>query len=464
MSKTNALAKFYCDQTAVKAGSKAIHKKIGDENGLMLIFVFSMPYTEQQYISLCKKQIEKKFSFGNGHGYSQRDLETLSQHIEEKTGVCISLSTLKRLWKNSFKQSPQLATLNALAAVLEYKDWQDFKLQSQKQTRRPKPLVTGIFIGLAIVTVTAFVIGGLGDGNMKEAKRSTVKVKGSVQFTAEKTVTSGIPNTVFFKYDISNVEADSFFIQQTWNDNHRVRIDPKGNTTSDIYYESGYHRARLLANDSIIAMQPIHILSDGWEPHVYYSDKDLVPIDFRHENFIGNGQLHLSRELLQKQQVDLSKSFYSRVSNSQVFNVPSDNFSISTRMKSDSAFSSLCPWMNLMLVTEKHMFYISLQKKGCERYAGYKLGEIIKNGEGSDLSALGCNTYDWQEVEIKVRNKKATILINGNEAFTEVFKEDFGNIVGLTYIFEGTGSIDYVKLTKADDEVVFQDEFDGVAQ
>lgn len=89
-----------------------------------------MTFDEQAYIALCRKQIEHKFAFGNGTGYTQRDLEFLAQHIEEKTGITLSLSTMKRLWKGNFKQSPQIATLNALAAVLDYKDWQEFKLQN----------------------------------------------------------------------------------------------------------------------------------------------------------------------------------------------------------------------------------------------------------------------------------------------------------------------------------------------
>lgn len=421
-----------------------------------------MALSEQQFISLAKEQIEKKFSFGNGHGYSQRDLEALSQHIEEKTGVCISLSTLKRLWKNDFKQSPQLATLNALASILDYKDWQDFKQHNQKKGTDPKPLVTGIVIGLVAIVITAFIIGGFNDSDVKEkkkAKTGSVKVKGPIHFSAQKTVTSGIPNTVFFKYDLSNVEADSFFIQQSWNDIHKIKIDPQGNTFSDIYYESGFHRARLIANDSVIAMQPIHILSNGWEPHAYHSDKDIVPIDFKNEKFIQDGRLHLSKDLLEKRGVNLS-NFYTRISNSQIFNLPSDNFNFITRVKSDTVLNSLCPWINVIIVTDVHIFWVNLQNKGCEKYGGYKLGEIVRNGQDTDLSPMGCNIYDWQEIGINVREKNAEIYLNGKLAFTEDFQEDFGEIVGLIYVFEGAGSIDYVKLTSVDNKTVFEDRFD----
>lgn len=417
-----------------------------------------MAYSEDHYIRLCIKEIEKKFSFTNGKGSTQRNLEILTRKIEEKTGVCISLSTLKRLWKSDFKQRPQSATLNALASLLEYRDWQEFKEANPVKARRFSPKNILAYFGVIFILLV-IIFGFL----FLKPDHNTPKdpvINGPVKFTAEKTVTSGIPNTVIFHYDVSNVEADSFFIQQTWNDHHRVRIDPKGSTYTSIYYESGYHRARLIANNTEIALLPVHILSNGWEPHVYYSYADKMPIDFRNEDFIENGLLHLTKSLLEKKHVDFSKSFFTRISNSQQFNVNSDNFNLVSRVKLDSMDNSLCPWINLIVVTEIHIFMVTMHQKGCERHAYYKLGEVQRNGSDSDLSALGGNLFDWQEIGISVKNKNAVISINGKAEFTETYKEDFGKITGLIYIFERTGSIDYVKLTDVDGKMVFEDRFD----
>lgn len=410
-----------------------------------------MTFDEDAYIALCKEKIEKKFAFGNGNGYTQRDLESLAQTIEEKTGITLSLSTLKRLWKGDFKQSPQIATLNALAAVLDYKDWREFKLQNQpvkkpSATRRPWGWLA---LGLVAIPVIVILI------NLPRR----VRVNGPVHFTAEKTVTSGIPNTVIFKYDLTNVEADHFFFQQSWNTEHRVAIDPKGKAYTSIYYEPGYHRAKLFANDSLIAMQPVHILSDGWEPNLYYNDEDNEPINFKNERFIDDGHLHLNKELLDKRNVNVLRSFRTRVSISQDFKISSDNFSLLSRMKVDSITDKLCPWMQVTVVTEKNIFWISLQNKGCENYANYKTGEVFRSGENNDLSALGVDIYDWQDVGITVKNRKAKININGKVVFEETYKEDFGIIKGLFYMFDGTGSLDYVRLDDENGEVVFEDDF-----
>ena len=422
-----------------------------------------MTKPELWFISLCKKQIEEKFAF-DSQGYTQRDLETLSSHIEKRTGVIISLSTLKRVWKNDFKQSPQLATLNALAVILDHQDWQAFKLAHQKPPHSIKAVVKWagpVFILLVAAWLAVF--GFLsGPENSKINKNyNGVKINGPVYFEALKTLSSGVPNTVVFKYDLSNVEADTFYIQQSWNKDHRMGIDSKGKVVTSIYYESGFHRARLLANDSIIAMQPVHIISNGWEPHMYYSDSDPELIDFKNEKFVSNGQLHLDSSILKKRNIDNSKRFHSRITNSQTFGIDSDNFNISTRMKADSVFDKPCAWMDLIIITEVENFTISLTEKGCEKYAAYKLGEISKQGNNNDLSALGCNVYNWHELELNVKDRHATIYLNGKPLFQELYKKKLGKIMALIYIFDGTGSIDYVKLKDGKGHMVFEDDFES---
>ncbi len=416
-----------------------------------------MPFSDQAYLVLCKKQIEKKFAFGNGDGYTQRDLEALLRHIEERTGIILSLSTLKRLWKDDFKQRPQPATLNALAAVLDYSDWQDFRQQNPLTAQSSIAKKTIWQIGALTLLLASASILAIRVANWPA---SGVKIDGPVRFTAQKTVITGTPATVIFNYSLSRVSADSFFIQQSWNPLHRVLIDPERNIYSSIYYESGYHRARLIANDSILAMQPVHILSDGWEPRLYYNYRDREPIHFKKERFIGDGHLHLSRELLTKKNVDLSRAFETRITNSRVFDLDSENFDLVSRMKVDSLTGSACPFMQVNIVTEKHIFWLNLRYRGCERDVSYKVGEVIRTGKNNDLSLLGVDVYQWQEVGFRVENKQAEITLNGQRLYTETFREDFGNIMALTYIFSGTGSIDHVRLAGKNSKIVFEDNFD----
>ena len=343
---------------------------------------------------------------------------------------------------------------------LDYKDWQSFKQANPKKPASTASILKWALAGLllAIILVSIFDSWSKSDKMVKKEKAEHPRITGPVYFEASKTVTEGIPNTVVFTYDVSNVVADSFYIQQSWNPHNRVAINPTGSALTSIYYESGFHRARLMANDSVIAQQPVHILSNGWEPHLYYSDADR-PIDFKNESFVADGQLHLDSTMLAKRNIDYSKRFHSRISNSQIFNVHSDNFSFFTRMKVDGVHDELCPWVAIIIVTEVHVFRVVLQDKGCEKYARYKLGEIEKSGHDNDLSSLGCNTKEWQELEVLVKDKHASIYLNHKLTYEEVFNENLGKVVGLVYAFDGTGSIDYARLNNGDGQIVFEDDF-----
>ena len=169
--------------------------------------------------------------------------------------------------------------------------------------------------------------------------------------------------------------------------------------------------------------------------------------------------LHIDSDLLKRRGVDFSKRFNTRITNSQEFNIDSDNFTFATRMKADSVFDRLCGWMDLIIVTEVHVFSVSWTSRGCEKYAEYKLGEIVRKGADSDLSELGCDVYDWQDLEIRVRDRHAEIHLNGRPVYQENYKQDFGKIVSLIYLFDGTGTIDYAKLIDGQGKIAFQDDF-----
>src|SRR4029078_158709 len=130
--------------------------------------------------------------------------------------------------------------------------------------------VTAVVAILVLFWLIAFRPG-------RQDKRKPV-IKGTVTFTGNKTVSQGVPNTVVFNYDLSNVIADSFFFQQAWNNQEKVKIDPKEHYYSNIYYYPRFHKAKLIANDSIIKRFRVHITTNGWLPLVRYSITDDRPI------------------------------------------------------------------------------------------------------------------------------------------------------------------------------------------
>jgi hypothetical protein len=66
-----------------------------------------------------------------------------------------------------------------------------------------------------------------------------------VKFSARTSVENKIPNTEVFDYDVSNVNAEKFYIQQNWDARRRVEILKENNEQTDIYYLPGFYFAKL---------------------------------------------------------------------------------------------------------------------------------------------------------------------------------------------------------------------------
>lgn len=427
-----------------------------------------MNHSEREYITLCKRLIEEKFHFENDNGtLRQRDLEYLADSIEEKSAVRLSLSTLKRLWKKDYDQMPHPSTLQALVSVLGYKDWQDFK--SHQNVAPPASLAVvekkshpsfKRWMVLPIVLAFALLFWLIAFRADTSGKNKPV-IKGPVAFTGNKTVAQGVPNTIIFNYDVSNVKADSFFFQQSWNEQEKVKLDPKEHYYSNIYYYPGFHRAKLIANDSVIKRFRVHVTTDGWLPLVRYPMMDNLPVYLKNRRPVINGALQASRNDLISSNVNVDKDFVLSYNNIREFeNTYSDNFFVDTRILCDTSSSVACPGFELTIACEEHIFYLPIVKKGCERNIGIKIGEVSRDGINSDLSAFGRDLHKWQHLQIRVVNKQATIYLDEQPVYTVSFNNDFGKVVGLAFNFTGTGAIDYVRLKNGENKLVFEDEFD----
>lgn len=424
--------------------------------------------TEREYIALYRTLVEKKFILGSPAGrLKERDYEYLSTTIEEKSRVRLSVSTLKRLWKADFVQVPHPSTLDALVSVLELKDWQEFKKEyaqgigtpESRPARQKWQVAKGVFgISVLIAAVAFFFLQGF----KKEGRKLVLPEK--IHFTANKTVTTGVPNTVIFNYDVTGIEADSFFIQQSWNPRNKVRIDAQKNYLSSIYYIPGFHRAKLIVNDSIVRIARVHIKTQGWLPILQYDDLDNSPVYLNNNLSVTGGILQTPERAFREANVNLSRKFHLQYFNVRDFSgVDGDNFIIETRLKHDSIANVICPEAGLTIQTEEHIYYVPLTIKGCVGELDLKIGERYVSGRDHDLSSLGCDLYEWQDLKITNEGKSASVFLNNRLAHKIQYKKDFGKIVGLVLTFNGPGSVDYIRLSTTAGDIVYAEDFNQPA-
>ncbi|QIP15790.1 hypothetical protein G8759_25745 [Spirosoma aureum] len=425
---------------------------------------------ESQELDRCRKLIEEKVGWGSGGGWATQDFERLSELIAGQTGVSLSITTLKRVWgRVKYESAPTTTTLNALVQFAGYENWQQFRNTSQVQpiaqlvpvdnVPSPKPvrratrkhwwIGAGILIGL--IGVSAFFLNYVRRKSLSPERFS---------FSSQP-VTKGIPNSVVFHYDATASPTDQVFIQQSWDPNRRQPVPKNGHEYTSIYYHPGYFRAKLVIGDQIVREHNLMIPSDGWHIAVM---QEPVPVYFQENDVIKNGMLSLSVAAIQQHNIQMQPKpptvRYRYVQ--ELKNLRNDNFTLETRVKSDfKRGSSICQNVTIMILCKNEFFSIPLSAKGCVGNLDIYLAGHYADARNTDLSAFGADLSQWVDLKCEVRNKRAQVFIGGEKAYEALIPTDARDIIGISYDFEGTGSVDFTRFTQSNGQVAFEDKFDA---
>lgn len=434
--------------------------------------------SEKTLVRTCLLEIFKRNGYADNALLTHRAFEHISHEIEVKTATLISVSTLKRLLNGEFSRMPQIATLNAISNYLGFKNWQEYKISFLKDT---------VPDDVSVDTPTVLKQAAIGSRSRQFSKRfklvtitsfsllcasivflfiqySSRSVKGDVAsatFSAEKTTSNEIPNTVIFKYNIDNVMADSFFIQQSWDKNRRVRIYKHNYTLTDIYYEPGYHIAKLIANDSVIRTVDISIPTDRWFLFAKDTSPNAVPQYIKPTTeIIHDGHLKLRTTDLVSHHIDIKeeKAFVYSYFPSDI-KVNSDNFVLKTRVRVDEVRNNLCPNIVIEVTAQQSFMFLMTGSKGCANKSIVLFGENFLDGKNIDLSSLGYDVTGWMNVEMRVKERKVDILFNEKPVFSTSYKLPTGLITGVVVASNGLPEVDFIDLKGLDGTVVYHNDF-----
>lgn len=389
--------------------------------------------------------------FNNKDSFLHRDYETVSDAIQAKTNILISVSTLKRLEKGTFSKIPQPGTLNAIAAFLGYKNWQEYRFENLNNESGIENTLAEVFINKPffkniyfleklpkiIFLVLFLLIILLIVLNLPSRKIPT--------FAFNRTTKSSLPNTVIFNYDVQSIDADSFFIQQSWDVNRRVAIDPDKHTLTDIYFEPGHHIAKLMANDKIIKTIPIVIPTNGWFHYVKDANFSAIPTYLSTINKLST--LNIKKEDLEKNGITFEKEKF--IYKSNIFEktgINSKNLDFSTKIKVTKLRNDYCPFVVVEIHTQKNPFFLKASIAGCENEALANFGNGLVIGKTSNLSFLSLDVLNWNNIQVVVRNNTLQLLYNGKKVYSNTISEDNGEITGLSFISNGLVEIDYYKI------------------
>ena len=410
---------------------------------------------EKQHIDKCLRQIEEKIGWGSGAEWQNQDFEELSKRIFLETKVSLSVSTLKRLWgKIRYEGTPNVATLNTLAQFIGYENWRAFTANgfppiSNRRAAENSPVLMQrgrLLQSRTFKSILALVAVGIVVILFWQIQTRPKRLEYDRIVFNSQPVTNTVPNTVIFNYNAKDSNADSVFIQQSWDPNRRFKVDKNLTTYSSTYYLPGYYRAKLILDTLIVAEHDIFIESNGWLATI---DRQPIPVYANEEKILQDGIVRVSNEFLTAQKIDLEKeqlwtSFY-RVAKNEV--VPDDAFELEATLKNAYGKGPLvCQQTYIVLMGTMGAIAIPLSIKGCVGELNLQTDDSF-NGKTNDLSKFGVDFSDWVRVKCRSKDKKMSIWVNDVLAFEDDYQKSIGGIMGTRIAFMGTGEIKDFKLS-----------------
>ncbi|MGD2034528.1 MAG: hypothetical protein PVF73_05690, partial [Bacteroidales bacterium] len=128
----------------------SIEKQKYDSQIVYVWFVYALNRPEEFFmadkkvhrvLSKCKREIIYKFSGNYSYQLKHTDFLLLSDEIAEASKITLSLTTLRRIFKDEYKGIPKISTLNAFALYLGYENWKEYYKQNQTEDHNtPEPV------------------------------------------------------------------------------------------------------------------------------------------------------------------------------------------------------------------------------------------------------------------------------------------------------------------------------------
>ncbi|MGB5818804.1 MAG: hypothetical protein WBG90_04910 [Saonia sp.] len=425
----------------------------------------SLSRIDQDLLEHIKKQIAIASGLDQSSSWAQKDYDFLVFFIEEQSGVRLSLSTVKRIWRNEYHRLPHISTLDILSKLAYKKDWLSLKKQWLEEghgnrsvhgnSRRDKRNPVVYLIALLLV-ILAFSVGLPLVLDAKD--KVSVADKERVTFSYEKSVEGEIPNTVVFRYNVESVKADRFFLQQNWDEGRRVEIFRENREKTDIYYIPGYFTAKLIADTEVLREIPIHVTYENWFIAARQPFSRIKAFDKKY--WVNEQHLGVDQAALESKKIDVAQDFQLSFYYVKEFDLDGDNFTYTTSFKMIPLDAVACPQISLHVQGDKGYYWIMFGKNGCESELDIRLGDVLHEGKNQDLTMFGTNMYQWQQVDIAVVDKKVKFQLNGKNIFSSTYNKPIGAIKEISYFFNGIGMIDSVALRNVGREVKFFDDFD----
>ena len=393
-----------------------------------------MIVTEKDYISQCKKQIEKRFNLNAD--LIERDFEYLHEVILEQTKTDISTSTLRRIWSDKHQSIPQSKTLDALAQLLGHTGWHTFKLEQKPSNRRSlSPRIRSMVYILGLIVLISSIL----------LLTSTDEVIGEVSLRPEIQVIEGVPVTLGFHYDIQSSNID---IELSWNPYERTRLDKGKDFYTGTYFYPDYHTAKLLHEEQVLTTSSVHVTTDGWHGLIMDAGYDTRPTYLESAEYMLENKLFVSKGRLVEigEQTGIALPVFT-LSHTDLSSLSGDDFTLKATVRSEAySREQSCLLYEVLIKGANKNIRIPISQDGCYGLTELKCASRTISGKHNDLSALSTDLSQAHPITIRLKSSQMVIDVADNETFVIDYEEEIGPLKVIKFIFQGSAEISEFQL------------------
>ncbi|MDQ6480112.1 hypothetical protein [Dyadobacter sp. LHD-138] len=409
----------------------------------------------------CKKIIEQKLDWGDSENWQSSDFENLNQLILDKTGVSLSVSTLRRIWgRVEYNHLPSVTTLNTLAKFAGFEDWRNFMkknasepdLNRNPSTEKKTRIHSGSLVKFAWIFGLAVFTGLI---TILAFDKGQPQLKSEEYAFSSQPITKGIPNSVIFTYDASKAPGDSIFIQQSWDKRRRTVVEKNLHKHTSIYYEPGFYIAKLIVGEQIVKEHKLLVPTTGWLGTI---DGPTIPVYLKNREFMADSILQLPVSVIATKNIPMQPQtpniHYYNVGNFEPVSIK--NFNFSSEIKNEFRDGAgACQLSAITLITDDIPIVIPFSAKGCVSELNFLSIDNFISGKKEDLSAFGADFSDWVKVSCKSSGTKIQYSVNNKQVLELPLPARDIHVVGLAYTFQGTGAVKKVSLS-SQNKIIFQ--------
>ncbi|WP_190808757.1 hypothetical protein [Flagellimonas sp. S3867] len=404
--------------------------------------------SEHQLVKKCLLRIENILGWGASDAWHNDMFLELSDRIQQQTKVLLSPVTLKRVWgRVDYKSAPSITTLNTLAKFAGFENWRDFKSKTstRKNSRISKLIAANlgvIMLGASVMTIIFISLFSL-KGPAEEDEPIDVS---KVVFES-RPIAKGLPNSVVFNLDLSEIDADSIHIQQYWDPTKTINLNQGQKQATGQYYFPGYFRAKLLVDGKVLKQHDLFIKTEGW-----LGTLDYRPIPkYVKSNAIYDGKLSMPPHIL-TEIANVEEPFSSTFHMVKDFeSISGDNFELRSTIQNTYRDKwAVCQKAFIIVLGTKGAMVISFGIPGCASELYVMMNDTYLNGKEHDLSKLGLDLSEAKDIRIEVKSKQLNIFVEDQQLFSGSYKESMGRIAGVRYRFLGAGEVSQSKLANLD--------------